>query len=93
MTKFEIVENLAAFLQDKCGSVLRIWKGKLTAKEQRELFGVYLGKGSIIIDGGHETIVHSVKVCFGLDYENTVDLKWNEFAAQVEAGVLRTGRI
>lgn len=93
MNKFDAVANLAHFLQEHKGSVLATWRGKLTAKEQRALFGAFLGKGTIIIDGADETIVHSVKVCFGLDYENTVDCSWNEFASRVEDGTLHTGRI
>ena len=93
MNKFTVIENISAFLQDQKGSVLATWKGKLTAKEQRALFGAFLGKGVIIIDGACETIVHSVKVCFGLDYENTIDMSWNEFANKMASSTLRTGRI
>lgn len=93
MNKFTVIQNLTAFLMEHKGSVLATWQGRLTAKEQRALFGCFIGKGKITIDGGREIINHSIKVCFGLDYENTVDYSWNEFANRVENGTLRTGRI
>lgn len=68
--------NLAIFLTEKTGSCLKAWSGKLTAAEQRALFGRFLGKGTIQIDGANETLRHVVKVCFGLDYDVTADLKW-----------------
>jgi hypothetical protein len=68
--------NLALFLTEKTGSCLKSWSGRLTAAEQRALFGRFLGKGKIWIDGANETIEHHVKVCFGLDSECTANLKW-----------------
>jgi hypothetical protein len=68
--------NLAIFLTDKTGSCLGTWKGKLPAAEQRDLFGKFLGKGTIEIDGTNETLIHWVSVCFGQDYEITFNRKW-----------------
>lgn len=68
--------NLAIFLTEKTGSCLKTWTGKLTAAEQRALFGQFLGKGTIEIDGAAETLVHWVKVCFGQDYDVTFERKW-----------------
>lgn len=62
--------NIALFLVEKNGSVLSKWSGKLSAKEQRNLMGRVLGKGTIIIDGETETICNRVKVCFGLDWDD-----------------------
>ncbi|WP_274643941.1 hypothetical protein [Pseudomonas serbica] len=73
MTKFEIATNLAFFLLEKTGSVCGTWRGRLLAKEQRELFGVFLGKGRLIIDGATESVQHYVKICFGLDYDITFE--------------------
>lgn len=70
--------NLAHFLQDKTGSVLGSWRGHMSAKNQRALFGQFLGKGKITINGQTETVVHSVKRCFGLDFEVTANLKWRD---------------
>ena len=69
--------NLAIFLTERTGSCLKTWSGKLTAAEQRALFGRSLGKGKLWIDGANETIEHHVKVCFGTDTECTANLKWS----------------
>jgi hypothetical protein len=70
--------DLALFLLERKGSIFAKWKGKLTADEQRKLFGRFLGKGTIEIDGTDETLVHWVKVCFGQDYDVTFNRKWSE---------------
>jgi len=71
MTKFEAAANIAFFLQERTDSVCGKWEGKLTAKEQRDLFGMFLGKGMLYIDGTKETVQHIVKTGFGGDYEST----------------------
>jgi hypothetical protein len=48
----------------------------MSAKEQRELFGRFLGKGRVIIDGHAEMVSHVRKVCFGLDYDVTANIAW-----------------
>jgi hypothetical protein len=68
--------NLASFLSEKTGTVCGFWYGKLSAKAQRELFGRYLGKGNVVIDGKTERLTHSRTVCFGTDFEITADLAW-----------------
>jgi hypothetical protein len=68
--------NLAIFLIEKTGTCLGCWKGNLPAAEQRALFGRFLGKGKLIIDGSEERLAHVAKRCFGLDYEVTADLPW-----------------
>ena len=78
MNKFQIAENLTAYLVNKTGSVLNRVSIKMNAKEQRELFGSYLGKGTIIIDGNEERLIHQVSVCFGQDYDNTFDKSWKD---------------
>ena len=70
--------NLALFLQEKTGSVFGNWCGRMTANEQRELFGRFIGKGLIIIDGLNETICNRVKVCFGLDYDDHNLAHWRD---------------
>lgn len=74
----DFAANLALFLTERTGSCLGSWKGNLSAAQQRELFGRFLGKGKIIIDGNEERLAHVVKRCFGLDYEVTADLAWRE---------------
>jgi hypothetical protein len=93
MNKFTAIENITAFLMETKGSVLATWKGKLTAKQQREMFGCFIGKGEITIDGQHEIIKHSVKVGFGQDYEYTTDCTWEEFAAGNEALIIAQGEL
>lgn len=68
--------NLALFLQDKTGSIFGTWQGRMSAKEQRALFGRFIGKGLLYINGTEEIIEHHVKVCFGLDSERTALLQW-----------------
>lgn len=83
ITKFDAAANLAFFLLEKTGSVLGKWSGKLTAKEQRAMFGAFLGKGTIEIDGDKETIAHTVKVCFGLDFDVTFASAWGVIQCKV----------
>jgi hypothetical protein len=68
--------NLALFLLEKTGSVLTQWAGKLTANEQRALFGRAIGKGTIVINGTEETVCNRVKVCFGMDFDDRNVTKW-----------------
>lgn len=77
MDKFTKIENLTAFLLKNTGSIFGAFRGRLTAAEQREIFGEFLGKGKIIIDGTREELGHVIKIAYGQDYEETVR-KWNE---------------
>ena len=70
--------QLALFLVEKTGSTLNAWSGRLTASEQRELFGRFLGKGKIVIDGERETLCNRVKVCFGLDWDDRKQTNWRD---------------
>jgi hypothetical protein len=75
-TATDYAADLAIFLVEKTGSCLGNWTGNLPAAQQRALFGRFLGKGKLIIDGSEERLAHVVKRCFGLDYEVTADLAW-----------------
>lgn len=68
--------NLALFLLDKTGSIWGEWYGRMTAAEQRALFGRFIGKGNIVINGLEETILNRVKVCFGLDWDDRSVTAW-----------------
>lgn len=68
--------DLALFLTEKTGSCLSTWAGKLTAAQQRSLFGRFLGKGTIVINGTDETVCNRVKVCFGLDFDDRNVTTW-----------------
>jgi hypothetical protein len=68
--------NLAIFLTEKTGTALGRWVGKMTAAEQRALFGLYLGKGRIVIDGMQEEVSNLVTVGFGQDYDHRNVTAW-----------------
>lgn len=68
--------QLALFLLENTGSIFGVWSGRMTADEQRALFGQFLGKGLIIIDGEKETICNRVKVCYGWDYDDRNWRRW-----------------
>jgi hypothetical protein len=78
MAMTDYVTNLAFFLQERTGSVCGIWRGRLSAVDQRALFGRYLGKGLLVIDGEQERIKMIVTVCFGTDWDTREDLAWRE---------------
>jgi hypothetical protein len=76
--KPDYAANLALFLLQETGSIYNSWEGRMTAKQQREIFGQYLGKGKIYISGSCERVEHWVKVCFGHDSECTKRLWWKD---------------
>lgn len=78
MNKPDYPAQLALHLTEHAGSCLATWRGRLTAAQQRALFGRYIGKGTIVIDGAAETICNSVKVCFGLDYDHRNVTAWRD---------------
>ena len=69
--------NLAFCLLERTGSIFGRIAIRLTAAEQRELFGRYLGKGRIVIDGSQETIANRVQIAFGADYEDRSTTAWS----------------
>lgn len=75
-TAIDYAANLALFLVEKVGSCTGAWQGRLTAAEQRALFGRFLGKGRIVINGREETVCNRVKVCFGLDFDDRKITRW-----------------
>ncbi len=80
MAEQNYVTNVCEFLLEKTGSVCGKWEGKMSAKEQRALFGRFLGKGTIVIDGEAETVLNRVKVCFGLDWDDRNVTKFSRLA-------------
>lgn len=76
--KIDYAANLAFFLLERTGSIFSEISGKMTAAEQRALFGRFIGKGQIVINGTEETICNRVKVCFGLDWDDRNVLKFSE---------------
>lgn len=78
MTNPDFAASLALFLLEKTGSVLGCWAGKLSAAEQRGLFGRFIGKGRIVIDGATERVCNRVKVCFGQDWDDRNVIAWRD---------------
>lgn len=78
MSKDDIVINLAFFLLENTGSIFGIYKERMSAFEQRKLFGCFLGKGKIIINGLEEDICCRIKIAFGSDYEDRYSMRWTE---------------
>lgn len=74
----DFISNLCMFLIENTGSVFGSWDGRMPAKDQRALFGRFLGKGRLYISGSGERIEHHVKVCFGLDSDMTARLYWRD---------------
>ena len=68
--------NLAFFLQRETGSIYGKWSGNMPANQQRQLFGRFLGKGTLGIDGATERLTMTVKVCFGTDWDVRDNLTW-----------------
>jgi hypothetical protein len=78
MLKWDVAAGMALFLTERTGSCLGTWKGRLSAAEQKTLFGSYLfGKKLITLDGASEEVTTTHKVCFGNDYES-VHYSWRE---------------
>lgn len=72
------IKTLENFLLDKTHSQYGLWRGKLTAKEQRDLFGKYMGRGKFWIDGSDQTLVMTTRVAYGHDSQETVILRWTD---------------
>jgi hypothetical protein len=77
-------EKFQKFLIEKTGSPAGYWTGRMRARDQRELFGLYLGKGTVHIDGKEKQLRHSVTVCFGCDFHITFDKSWKELTKETE---------
>lgn len=74
----DFAANLALFLTEKTGSCLGTWKGKMTAQEQRQLFGKYLGRGKVTINGLEERVTHTIKIAYGNDYDDNHAFSWKD---------------
>ena len=85
---------LTFFLLDTVGSIWGTWSGRMTADDQRALFGRYLGKGKLYIDGTRETVEMWVKVCFGTDGACEFRQPWSAVAAgQLSSALFDLGHI
>jgi hypothetical protein len=77
-TKIDYAAQLALFLQKETGTVFGQWEGRMTAAEQRALYGRFIGKGVIVIDGTTEKVYQRVKVCFGTDWDDRGHVNWKD---------------
>lgn len=74
-SKYDIAANMALFLATNGKSIYSTWAGNMKAADQRAIFGAFLGKGTIYIDGENDAVFCMVTVCFGTDSEASVGLK------------------
>ena len=93
MTKTTLSENvigaaredraaaMAIFLMQETGSIFGVWDGRMSASDQRILFGKYIGKGHLWVSGDPEEVVMTVKVCFGTDSDTRFKASWAELCA------------
>jgi hypothetical protein len=70
--RYDVAANIAHFLMAQELSIFGHWEGKMSAADQRRIFGIKLGKGTIAIDGENEEIIHYYKTCYGNDRERSV---------------------
>jgi hypothetical protein len=74
--KVDFAAQLALFLLEHTGSIWGRFRGKMPAAQQRALFGRFIGKGDIIINGEEETVEMIRRVCFGTDWDRVGYTKW-----------------
>jgi hypothetical protein len=75
--------NMAVFLLEQTGSIFGKWSGRLTASDQRKLFGRFIGKGTIEINGAEEEVGHIKSVCFGTMREMVAAYPWRKLSAEM----------
>lgn len=73
--------NMAIFLLNETGSIFGKWCGRLSAADQRQLFGRVVGKGILIVDGNAEEVHHEKTVCFGTMIDRVLTLTWRELSS------------
>jgi hypothetical protein len=69
---------LALVLTEATGTPNGYIESRMTANEQRAVFGRALGRGVIQIDGFKAEISMRVKVCFGTDYDERKHTHWRD---------------
>lgn len=74
----DIAANLAFFLIENTGSATGCVLSRMYARDQRALFGRFLGKGTIKIGGDPELVEHHITVCFGLLPDCTHSFSWTK---------------
>ncbi len=69
---------LALVLTEATGTPCGYIESRMTADEQREIFGRKFGRGVIQINGFDSEVSMRVKVCFGLDYDIRESAHWRD---------------
>jgi hypothetical protein len=69
---------LALVLTEATGTPDGYMESRMTADEQREIFGRTFGRGVILIDGHASEVSMRVKVCFGTDYDIRNITHWRD---------------
>jgi hypothetical protein len=77
-TNRDYAANQGIFLSLNCGSCFAVWTGRMKAADQRKLFGRFLGKGTVVIDGNNENTFHIRTVCFGTDFDVNARVAWRD---------------
>ena len=72
------VAALAFFLLDNVGTVCGRWAGHMSANDQRALFGQFVGKGTFVVNGAHESVDYSVAMAFGTMRDTVWFKAWKE---------------
>lgn len=72
---------MAFFLMDNAGSIFGRFVGYMKAADQRLIFGRFIGKGLIILNGSDETVGLNVSVCFGTMRDTVWQRRWSELVA------------
>ena len=70
--RYDVATNMAFFLMANDHKIFDTWRGKMKAVDQRKIFGVKLGKGTIVINGEKDRAACRVKTCFGQDSDENV---------------------
>ena len=75
--RYDVAANIAFFLMENGKSIFDSFRTRMRANDQRRLFGRFLGKGRLLIDGEDERVVNVVKVDFGTDvaWSDWIDCK------------------
>lgn len=72
--RHEVAANMAHLLLANGHGIFDTTELRMTAADQRRVFGLFLGKGSLVIDGGNDRVSNMSVTCFGMDREATVYL-------------------
>lgn len=70
--RYDVAANIAHVLMANGAGIFDTITGNISAKDQRRVFGLFLGKGKLIIDGQKDTVCATYQTAFGGDQERSV---------------------